>query len=158
MTLMQGLTIGGARGATGTGAVGVPLVVGRTRVDAEAALANLGLTPRVEELETIGTVGDVYGQDPMPPAKRFKGAVVTLQIIKVPVIPPDLGTKLDQLNTLTTKIGTDLTALAAIAAAAETDAAAASRQQELSDKLTEVIDKLKDIEDKRGQAVGKKSP
>lgn len=154
MTL-QGLVIGGAPGQSGPVMVGVPLVVGKTRAVAERDLAALGLGSRVEDIEALGTVGDVYGQDPMPPAKRFKGSVVVLQIIKAPpTAPPDIGSKLDELKALATKVDTDLTALAAVAATAETDAAAATRQQELSAKLTEVIDRLKDLESKIGAPPG----
>lgn len=141
MTITDGLVIGGRPGQVGDvfSQVGVPGVIGKRRADAEADLASLGLNSRAVDVETLGTVGTVYDQNPRPPATRARGFVVTLQVIKAPPTPtPDIVEKLDELTSLTTKINTDLTALAAVANALETDAAAQTRQDQLAVLTTQI--------------------
>jgi hypothetical protein len=151
MTVLDGITIGGTRALGAATAVGVPHVLGLSRAEAEANLNAVGLRIRVEEVETLGTEGTVYGQVPAPPAKRPKGAVVTLQVTKAPPTPPpDIADRLDKLRELTTKVHDDLSELAEVAAEAEKDEAAEKRKVELAQKLDEIIAKLSDIESKAG--------
>jgi hypothetical protein len=138
MTITDGLVIGGRPGQVGGvfSQVGVPDVIGKARADAEADLASLGLGSRVVDVEALGTVGTVYDQNPRPPATRSRGFVVTLQVIKAPPTPtPDIVKK---LTSLTTKIDTDLTALAAVTNTLESDAAAQTRQDQLAALTTQI--------------------
>lgn len=103
MTITQ-LNIGGIPGTGGAGLVGVPDLEGKTRDEAEADLASIGLRSRVQEVETLGNAGEVYDQSPRPPRTVRKGFEVRLFVVKVPVTPPDLGAKLDDIKAATDEI------------------------------------------------------
>jgi beta-lactam-binding protein with PASTA domain len=163
MTLAGGLVIGGGQGQVGTGQVAVPDVVGKTQAEAEADLRALGLTLRVQEVESNTPPGTVILQNPAPFTIRSRGSVVTIVIGRAPVVPPDLGQQLEDLKTAVdgvgakvdavttavdgvgTKVDEVATAVGAVdaklddlgtaVANVETDEAAATRQQEILDKL-----------------------
>jgi serine/threonine-protein kinase len=95
MTL-QGIVIGGT---AGTGSVGVPDVVGRPQAEAEAKLRQFGLVPQIQVIEADGDEGTVFSQDPAARTIRAPGTVVTLLVVKTPLVPPNLGQQLADLQT-----------------------------------------------------------
>jgi beta-lactam-binding protein with PASTA domain len=95
--LTSGLTIGSAGGAGG-GTIGVPDLRGSKRAEAVKAVQSLGLIARVRTVVAVGTEGEVYDQQPRPPALRAAGSVVTIDVIENPAPPqPDIATRLDDV-------------------------------------------------------------
>src|SRR5215470_14567815 len=106
---LTGIVIGGT---TGTGSVGVPDVVNQPQADAEAKLRQFGLVPQTQFIEADGTDGVVFSQNPAARTIRARGTVVTLLVIRAPVVPPDLGQQLadlkDSVDALTAKVDDDV--------------------------------------------------
>ena len=102
---LTGIVIGGA---TGTGTVGVPDVLDQPQAEAESKLRDFGLVPRIQTIEAEGVEGTVFSQNPAARTIRARGTVVTLLVIRAPVVPPNLGQQLSDLQTsvddLTTKV------------------------------------------------------
>lgn len=119
MTL-TGIVIGGTGTGTGTGSVGVPDVVTLPQADAEAKLRQFDLVPRSQTIEADGPDGTVFSQNPAARTIRARGTVVTLLVIKAPVVPPDLGKQLtdlqDSVNDLTAKVDDVVPAVQAVGA------------------------------------------
>src|SRR5260370_34079093 len=94
---LTGIVIGGT--GTGTGSVGVPDVLDLSQAAAESKLGEFGLVPRIQTIEADGTEGTVFSQNPAARTIRARGTVVTLLVIKAPVVPPNLGQQLSDLQT-----------------------------------------------------------
>lgn len=78
---LQGIVIGAGQGQAGSGTlVVVPDVVGATRDEAVGLLESRGFVVRVEDIESLGTEGTVFSQNPVAGLRRARGSVVTLQI------------------------------------------------------------------------------
>jgi outer membrane murein-binding lipoprotein Lpp len=93
---LTGIVIGG--GTAGTGSVGVPDVLDLPQAEAEAKLRDFGLVPRIQTIEADGTEGTVFSQNPAARTIRARGTVVTLLVNKAPVVPPNLGQQLSDLQ------------------------------------------------------------
>ncbi|MBG0564860.1 PASTA domain-containing protein [Actinoplanes aureus] len=166
---ISGVTIGS--GVGGAVAVVVPDVRTRSEADAKTAITAAGLRPVVRQIETSGTAGTVFNQDPAGGTVRNKNSTVSIFIIKTPTAPPvDIGQRLDEIKTAVgeanTGIGQTKTAVDGVGTAVgevktavdqannsvgqlkdavglvETDANAAQRQQEILDKLNEISERL----------------
>jgi outer membrane murein-binding lipoprotein Lpp len=92
---LTGIVIGGT---TGTGSVGVPDVLDLTQADAESKLRAFDLVPRIQTIEAEGTEGTVFSQNPAARTIRARGTAVTLLVIRAPVVPPNLGQQLSDLQ------------------------------------------------------------
>ncbi|MGW5192751.1 PASTA domain-containing protein [Kribbella sp. NPDC004138] len=92
---VTGISFGSAGGVL----VGVPNVVGLQQAAAETKLRDFELVPRVQTIEAEGAEGAVFSQNPAANTAKPKNTVVTLLIIKAPVIPPDLGQQLTDIKT-----------------------------------------------------------
>lgn len=101
--------------------VGVPPVIDLPQADAEALLARHQLRARIQPVEAEGTPGHVFAQQPPPRTVRPRGSVVTLQVIRAPAVPHDIGTLLADLQAAVAKL--------------ETDEAAERRKKEIIDGL-----------------------
>ncbi|MEU4293789.1 PASTA domain-containing protein [Kribbella sp. NPDC026596] len=99
------LVIGGGAGG---GLVGVPNVQGLPQADAEAKLRDFELVPKVQTIEAEGTEGTVFSQNPAANTARPKKTVVTLLIIKAPVIPPNLDQQLTDIENAVADVGTSV--------------------------------------------------
>ncbi len=99
------LVIGGGAGG---GLVGVPNVQGLPQADAEAKLRDFELVPKVQTIEAEGTEGTVFSQNPAAGTARPKKTVVTLLIIKAPVIPPNLDQQLTDIENAVADVGTSV--------------------------------------------------
>jgi beta-lactam-binding protein with PASTA domain len=149
MTTLEGLITGS--GSSRSNAVGVPLLIGLTRTQAVQALESLGLTARVEDVETLGTVDTVYSQNPVPPASRNRGTEVIVQVITAPSTVPsaDLDKRLEELSTAVAVIDTVVQTvdrnLVALGGKVETDAAATDRQKVILERLNDVVGKLTEL-------------
>jgi beta-lactam-binding protein with PASTA domain len=115
---LTGLVIGG--GGTGTGSVGVPDVLDLPQAEAEARLRDLGLVPRIQTIEAEGTEGTVFSQNPAARTIRARGTVVTLVVIKAPVVPPNLGQQLAEIKSAVDGVGTTAAAVGTAVAAVDT--------------------------------------
>jgi outer membrane murein-binding lipoprotein Lpp len=104
---LTGIVIGGTTG-TGSVSVGVPDVVNLPQADAESKLRQFDLVPRSQNIEADGVEGTVFSQNPAARSIRARGTVVTLLIVRAPVVPPNLGQQLSDLQAsvddLTTKV------------------------------------------------------
>jgi outer membrane murein-binding lipoprotein Lpp len=92
---LTGISFGGA---AGTGNVGVPAVLDLSQADAEAKLREFDLVPKAQAIEAEGTEGTVFSQNPAARTIRPRGSVVTLLVIKAPIVPPNLGELLSVLQ------------------------------------------------------------
>jgi outer membrane murein-binding lipoprotein Lpp len=112
---LTGIVIGGA---TGTGTVGVPEVLDLPQAEAESKLREFGLVPRIQTIEAEGVEGTVFSQNPAARTIRARRTVVTLLVIRAPVVPPNLGQQLSDLQTsvddLTTKVDEVVPAVQAV--------------------------------------------
>ncbi|MGI8631219.1 MAG: protein kinase domain-containing protein [Solirubrobacterales bacterium] len=66
--------------STGPDTVAVPTLVGRTRAQAEGAIRDLGLTPRVTERDDEAEAGEVLSQAPAAGTRAEKGDTVSIVV------------------------------------------------------------------------------
>jgi len=137
---LTGIVIGGT--GTGTGTVGVPDVVGLSQGDAESKLRQFGLVPQSQAIEADGDEGTVFSQNPAARTIRARGTVVTLLVIRAPVVPPNLGQQLsdlqasvDAVDTKVDDVSAKIDDVSTKIDDVETDTAAATRNQAILDKL-----------------------
>jgi outer membrane murein-binding lipoprotein Lpp len=113
---LTGIVIGGT--TTGTGSVGVPDVVNLPQADAESKLRRFDLVPQSQDIEADGVDGTVFSQNPAARSIRARGTVVTLLIVKTPVVPPNIGQQLSDLQAsvddLSTKVDDVVPAVQAV--------------------------------------------
>ena len=119
--------------AAGVGAaqVVVPDVTGLTEAAAKAALTDF--TVRVRTVETGGTAGTVFAQDPAAPAVRPRRSLVTIFLIVNPA--PDDADVVAALQGLTESVD-------ALAATVETEQSAKDRNDAVLQRLQEIKDSL----------------
>ncbi len=70
--------------ATQANTVPVPLLIGRNQEAAVALVEGLGLTPKVEEMDSTEVGGTVVDQDPVAGQQVERGAVVTIFVSNAP--------------------------------------------------------------------------
>lgn len=119
-----------ARAGSGAQVV-VPDVVGRTEAAARVDLTDF--TVRVRPVETAGTAGNVFAQDPPAPAVRPRRSVVTLFLIVNPA--PDSDDVVTALKGLTDSVNN-------LAGAVETELSAKDRNDVVLKRLQKIEDKL----------------
>jgi len=147
---LTGIVIGG--GNAGTGTVGVPDVLDLPQAEAEAKLRDFGLVPKIQTIEADGVENTVFSQNPAARTIRARGSTVTLLIIKAPVVPPNLGqqledlqTSVDDLSTAVDGVGTKVDAVSAKidgigtkVDGVETDDAAETRYRAILDRIDKI--------------------
>jgi outer membrane murein-binding lipoprotein Lpp len=109
MTLTSPVLGSGSAGGT---QVGVPNVVGKTQGEAETILSGLGLRSKIQSIEADGEEGKVFAQNPEANSVKPKNTVVTLLIVKAPVVPVNLGQLLEDLKAAVDAVSTKVDPIA----------------------------------------------